>query len=168
MINREKIKQETCQPPTPFYKDLPLYHTSTPFFSFSESPPLGEVIKIYSTPPLFKKWGEGGGSKLCGSVTHNNTQVPNTMLSFRKKLMSQSQENFRTEGQKDRRTDRFYFIGPFWPQPEVQKKECVYHRQLHSAKRRKQNWNESINLIVWSYYPILISGMYILLHNFHR
>ena len=40
---------------------------STPFFNFSDSPPLGKVIKIYS-PSLSKGgWGggRGGGSKLC-------------------------------------------------------------------------------------------------------
>ena len=36
---------------------------------------------------------------------HNNTWTPNTMLSFRKKLVSQSQENFRVEERKDKRTD---------------------------------------------------------------
>ena len=36
---------------------------------------------------------------------HNKTWAPNTMLSFRKKLMSQSQENFQPEGQKDGKTD---------------------------------------------------------------
>ena len=75
MINREKIKQETCQPPTPFYKDLPLHHTSTPFFSFSESPPLGEVIKIDSTPPPFKKVVGVGGpnyAALSHTATHRS------------------------------------------------------------------------------------------------
>ena len=51
---------------------------------------------IFGTKIFFKKKS--------GSVTHN-TLVSNTMLSFRKKLMSQSQENFRTERQKDRRTE---------------------------------------------------------------
>ena len=40
-------------------------------------------------------------SKKSGLATHNNT---NTMLSFRKKLMSQSQENFQTERRKDGQT----------------------------------------------------------------
>ena len=44
--------------------------------------------------------------KKSGSVTHNNTWASNTMLSFRKKLISQSQENFQTEGRKDGRTDK--------------------------------------------------------------
>ena len=35
---------------------------------------------------------------------HNNTWASNTMLSFRKKLMSQSRENFKMEGWKDRQT----------------------------------------------------------------
>ena len=34
MVNLEKIKQENCQP----HEDLPLHHTPTPFFSFSDSP----------------------------------------------------------------------------------------------------------------------------------
>ena len=37
-----------------------------------------------------------------GSVMHNNTWPPNNMLSFRKKLMSQFQENVQMEGQKHR------------------------------------------------------------------
>ena len=48
-------------------------------------------------------------SKISSSVTHKYIWVPNTMLSFRKKLMNQFQENSRT----DRRTDRqtlFYRI----------------------------------------------------------
>ena len=56
------------------------------------------------------------------AVTHSNTWVPSTMLNFRKKLMSQSQENFQTKGQKDGRTEgrRRSFIGPFRPRPGVQ------------------------------------------------
>ena len=49
------------------------------------------------------------------------------MLSFRKKLMSQFQENFQTEGRKDGRSegqmDRPQFIGPFRPQTGVQKSQ---------------------------------------------
>ena len=37
-------------PATPFQEDLPLHHTSTPFFLIFQIPPLGEVIKIYSSP----------------------------------------------------------------------------------------------------------------------
>ena len=37
-------------------------------------------------------------SKKFGSVTHNYIQAPNTMLNFRKKLISQSRENLRTDG----------------------------------------------------------------------
>ena len=39
------------------------------------------------------------------------------MLSFRKKLMSQSQETY---GQPEEGTDRPYFIGPFLPRPGIQ------------------------------------------------
>ena len=43
--------------------------------------------------------------KKSSSVTHNTTWASNTMLSFRKKLMNQSQENFQTEGRKGRRME---------------------------------------------------------------
>ena len=47
-------------------------------------------------------------------ITHNYIWAPNTMLSFRKKLISQSRENLRTDGRteerEDRWTDRPYFI----------------------------------------------------------
>ena len=63
MINLGKIKYEKCQPP---FLRIPapepyFFHFSntTPFFNFSESPPVGEVIKIYFLPPLKmgEKWG---------------------------------------------------------------------------------------------------------------
>ena len=64
MINLGKIKYEKCQPP---FLRIPapepyFFHFSntTPFFNFSESPPVGEVIKIYFLPPL-KMGGKGGG-----------------------------------------------------------------------------------------------------------
>ena len=44
--------------------------------------------------------------------------------------MSQSRENLQTDGRTDRRMERPYFIGPFWPRMQVQKlvdklvKEC--------------------------------------------
>ena len=38
-------------------------------------------------------------SKISSSVTHNYIWVPNTMLSFRKKLMNQFQENSWTDRQ---------------------------------------------------------------------
>ena len=44
--------------------------------------------------------------------------------------MNQSQDNFRTEGGKDGRTDRPQFIGPFWPGPTVQK-ETIDMKQVN-------------------------------------
>ena len=39
----------------------------------------------------------------------------------KKKLMTQSQENLRTDGRTDgTRTDRPYFIGPFWSRLGIQ------------------------------------------------
>ena len=38
-------------------------------------------------------------TKKSGPVTHSNTGTSKTMLIFRKKLMSQSQKNFRTKTQ---------------------------------------------------------------------
>ena len=55
-----------------------------------------------------------------GSVTHNYILAPNTMLNFRKKLMSQFWGNLRTDGRTDRRTDRPYFIGPLRSRPGIQ------------------------------------------------
>ena len=45
------------------------------------------------------------------------------MLSFRKKLMSQSQENFLTDGRMEGGMDRHYFKGPFCVLLGVQLKE---------------------------------------------
>ena len=50
---------------------------------------------------------------------------PQHHAKFQKKLMSQFWKNLRTDrrmdGRKDGRTDRPYFIGPFWPRLGVQK-----------------------------------------------
>ena len=59
-------------------------------------------------------------SKKSGSVRHNYIQAPNTMLSFRKKLMSQSQEKLWIDGRTDGRTDKPYFIEPFQQRLGVQ------------------------------------------------
>ena len=53
MTNQEKIKE-----------DLPLHHTSTPFFNFSESSSPGELIKIYSPHPFKREEGELWGPTL--------------------------------------------------------------------------------------------------------
>ena len=47
------------------------------------------------------------------TVTYNYVWAHNSMLSFRKKLMSQFRENLQREGRTDRRTDTPYFIEPF-------------------------------------------------------
>ena len=49
-------KYEKCRPPI-LQEDLPLHHTSTPFLKFFRIPPLGEVIKIYSPPPIKREGG---------------------------------------------------------------------------------------------------------------
>ena len=54
------------------------------------------------------------------AVTHNDIWAPNTMLSFRKKLTSQSRENLRTDGRMDGKMDKPYFIGPFRLRPAIQ------------------------------------------------
>ena len=46
MINLEKNKLEKCQSP-PFKKTCPWTILPSPFFNFSDSPPPGEVSKIY-------------------------------------------------------------------------------------------------------------------------
>ena len=56
-------------PAPPFEENLPLHHTSTPFFNFSDCPPLGEVIKIYSNLCYYyienlKNFGEHAYGKL--------------------------------------------------------------------------------------------------------
>ena len=43
------------------------------------------------------------------------------MPKFRKKLMIQFQDNSQTDGSTDKRTDRSYFIGPFWLLLGIQK-----------------------------------------------
>ena len=59
---------------------------------------------------IFARWGFFPKNP---AVTHNYIWAPNTMLSFRKKLMSQFWENLQTDG----RTDGPYFIGSFRPMP---------------------------------------------------
>ena len=56
-------------------------------------------------------------SKESGSVTHNFIWAPNTVLRFRKKLISQFRENLQTdrEGWTEGWTDRPYFIRPSRP-----------------------------------------------------
>ena len=59
-------------------------------------------------------------------LSHNYKWAPKTMLSFRKKPMNQSRENFRTDRRRDRRmegwTDRqTCLIGPFRPRLGIQK-----------------------------------------------
>ena len=63
------------------------------------------------------------------------------MLSFRKKLMSQSWENCQMDGQKGGKTSRPKFIGPFSPWSGVQKSKnkklqlaCVSFATKHSKK----------------------------------
>ena len=60
MKNLEKIKLKKSQSPLPFKKTCPCTILPPAFFNFSDSPPTGEVIKIYC-PPSLKK---GGGSEL--------------------------------------------------------------------------------------------------------
>ena len=51
-----------CQPPTPFKKTFPCAILLLPFFDFSDSPfPQGELIKIYSPPPLLNRAAGGRG-----------------------------------------------------------------------------------------------------------
>ena len=45
---------------------------------------------------------------------------PYCRAKFQKKLMCQFWENLQTDRRMERRTDRPYFIGPFWPRPGVQ------------------------------------------------
>ena len=79
---------------------------------------------------IFARWGFFPKNL---AVTHNYIWAPNTMLSFRKKLMSQSRENLqtdgrtdeRTDGQNNGRTDRPYFTGSFQPKRRVQKQRKV-------------------------------------------
>ena len=61
-------------------------------FHFTQNPVFGPFLVIFAQWGFFTK---------NPAVTGNYIRAPNTMLSFRKKLMSQSQENLQT----DRRTD---------------------------------------------------------------
>ena len=65
---------------------------------------------------IFAQWGFFPKNP---AVTHNYIWAPNIMLSFRKKLMSQSWENLWTDGRTDGRTDKPYFIEPFRLGPGV-------------------------------------------------
>ena len=66
---------------------------------------------------IFVWWDFFKKMQLC----HTKLYVaPNTMLSFRKKLLGQSWENVWIDRRMDRRMDRPYFIGPFWPRLGVQ------------------------------------------------
>ena len=65
-----------------------------------ESPVFGPFLTIFGHFCLM-----GIFSKKSGFVIHNYIWAPETMLSFRKKLMSQFWENLRTDGRSDRRMD---------------------------------------------------------------
>ena len=71
MINLEKIKYEKCQAPL-LRRPAPAPYFHHLFKNFSESPPPGEVIKIYF--PTLKR----GGSKLCWFIKDTTTPWRNT------------------------------------------------------------------------------------------
>ena len=55
MINLEKkINRESASPPPPFKKTCP-FTVLSPLFLIFQIPPLREVIKLYSPPPIRKK-----------------------------------------------------------------------------------------------------------------
>ena len=68
---------------------------------FLRSPVLGSILTIFGHFYLM-----GIFSKKFSSVIHNYIWAPNTMLSFRKKLLSHSQENLWTDGRIKGKLDR--------------------------------------------------------------
>ena len=111
MINLEKIKKEKCQPPTHFKKTCPCTILPLLLFNFSDSPPLGEVIKIYSPPPLKRgggvrnyafgtipqePWQPGKGAKP-DHMIHLNCREVCTYSSFK---TTRTWENFNDRGTK--------------------------------------------------------------------
>ena len=74
-------------------------------------------------------------SKKSGSVSQNYIWDPNTMLSFRKKILSQFWEFVQTDGRTDGRMDRHYFIGPF---------------RAEGLKCTKKSWTKLRPLIIWT------------------
>ena len=64
-------------------------------FDFTQIADKTDVIFLKSPKTMFARWEFFSKNQ---TVTHNYIWVPNIMLSFRKKLESQSQENLRTDG----------------------------------------------------------------------
>ena len=88
--------------------------------------------------------------KRLSSVMHNKTRASNTRLSFRKKLLTQSQENFWTEGQKG--GQRAYFMGPFWSWLGIQKVNESIHTYFQNSVTR----NASFVLLLFKFKCILL------------
>ena len=86
---------------------------------------MSKFLKKFKKPcfwPIFglfsQFWGQKKFTGKLDDVTHNFIWVSSTMRKYRKndKILRK-----RTEGQKDGRTDRLYFIRPFRLPPGVQK-----------------------------------------------
>ena len=69
------------------------------FLKKSKKHVIGPLLTIFGHFSLMKIF-----SRKSSSVTHNYIWAPNSMLSFRKKLMSQSRENLEIDGRTDGQT----------------------------------------------------------------
>ena len=98
-------------------------------FHFTQiSDKTNDVIFLKSPKTLFLSLFDNFWSFLPDpAATNNYIWAPNTMLSFRKKIISQFQETY---GQTEGRTDRSYFIGLFRPSTGFQQQEI---HSLHTA-----------------------------------
>ena len=102
MINLEKIKQEKYQPPPFFKKTCPCIILPPPFLNFSDSPPPGEVIKIYF-PLLKNKSGGPNYVSTNGETTQSMIKFSNQIRSSRltlseRKLCENNYKNFLYAG----------------------------------------------------------------------
>ena len=83
-----------------------------------------KIFQCIQKNPFMAHFPNFGDKKFCSgkssSVMHNFIWVSSIMPKFRKNMI-QFQENAWTDGRTDGRTDRPYFIGPFWLMPVVQK-----------------------------------------------
>ena len=86
---------------------------------------------------IFTQWGFF--PKKSGSVTHNYIWAPNTMLSFRKKLISQFRENLLTA----RGTDRMEGWMERWMDPILKNPSC-------------QGWESKETLVEWFWWVLVL------------
>ena len=75
--------------------------------------------------PFFQFWGQKNFSRKSGFATHNFIWVSSPMPKLRQ--INDTIPRKCPDRQKDGRTDRPYFIGPFRPKPEIQKLQIMFN-----------------------------------------